>query len=109
MKILELFAEQQRPLAITEIAPRRLEFPLSSTFGLLRSLVSLGYLNLEAESHTYLPTVRLALLGAWVACSKQLDELLSWSWRASDRTRQAARLEPRPPPGGYFRRVLRPT
>jgi IclR family transcriptional regulator, KDG regulon repressor len=65
MMILELFAEEQRPLAITEIA-RRLGFPLSSTFGLLHSLVTLGYLNLEVESHTYLPTLRVALLGAWV-------------------------------------------
>jgi DNA-binding IclR family transcriptional regulator len=65
MMILELFAEEQRPLAITEIA-QRLRFPLSSTYGLLHSLVTLGYLNLEAESRTYLPTLRVALLGAWV-------------------------------------------
>jgi IclR family transcriptional regulator, KDG regulon repressor len=65
MMILELFAEEQRPLAITEIA-QRLRFPLSSTFGLLHSLVTLGYLNFEAESRTYLPTLRVALLGAWV-------------------------------------------
>lgn len=65
IRIFELFAEAQRPLTLSEIAAS-LALPVSSAHALARSLTGLGYLNLEPETRTYVPTVRLALLGGWV-------------------------------------------
>lgn len=65
IRIFELFAEAQRPLTLTEIAGS-LQLPVSSAHALAHSLAHLGYLNLEPDSRTYVPTVRLALLGGWI-------------------------------------------
>ncbi|AUC99732.1 IclR family transcriptional regulator [Bradyrhizobium sp. SK17] len=50
---------------MTEIA-RRLNYPPSSTSALLKSLVELGYLDHDRQTRSYLPTVRVALLGGWL-------------------------------------------
>jgi DNA-binding IclR family transcriptional regulator len=65
LRIFEYFAEIERAAAMTEIA-RRLSYPTSSTSALLRSLVELGYLDCDRRTRTYVPTVRIALLGSWV-------------------------------------------
>lgn len=65
LRIFEYFAEIERPAAMTEIA-RRLNYPTSSTSALLKSLVELGYLDHDRQARTYLPTVRVALLGGWL-------------------------------------------
>ena len=65
LQILELFDALQREARVSEIA-ERLGFPQSSTSMLLKSLAQLGYLDYDAGSRTFLPSPRVALLGAWL-------------------------------------------
>ncbi|OJY53849.1 MAG: hypothetical protein BGP17_07355 [Sphingomonas sp. 67-41] len=65
MEILEYFDDLQRASTVMEIADA-LGYPQSSTSALLRSLVSLGYLNYDAMARTYVTSSRVALLGSWV-------------------------------------------
>jgi DNA-binding IclR family transcriptional regulator len=64
-RVIEFFAEVRRPARANEIASR-LGFPQSSTSVLLNSLVRLGYLDYEVAAHTYFPSLRIAILGAWL-------------------------------------------
>lgn len=64
-EILELFDGSRVPLSATEIV-RKLGWPQSSTVALLKTLVSLGYLAYDTFERTYLPTMRVALLGGWM-------------------------------------------
>lgn len=65
LQIFEFFADVRKPSSATEIA-HNLGFPQSSTSMLLRSLVSLGYLDYHPEVRTFEPTIRLSLLGGWI-------------------------------------------
>jgi len=65
LEILEVFARQRRPLALKEILDE-LGYPTSSGSALMKSLVALGYLDYDRERRTYFPTMRIAVLGAWV-------------------------------------------
>lgn len=64
LQILELFKEMRRALSTTEIA-MELNFPISSTAALLKSLASLGYLHFDRTSRTYQASLRVGLLGGW--------------------------------------------
>lgn len=63
--VLELFDEKRRALSVAEIAKHHV-WPHSSTSSLMASLVALGYVHYDANKRTYLPSVRVALLGDWV-------------------------------------------
>lgn len=65
LRVLEFFAEIRRGARENEIA-ERLEMPQSSTSVLLASLVRLNYLSFDYSTHTYRPTLRVAMLGAWL-------------------------------------------
>jgi DNA-binding IclR family transcriptional regulator len=65
LEILEYFDDLQRQSTVMEIADA-LGYPQSSTSALLRSLVTTGYLNYDAQSRTYITSSRVALLGSWV-------------------------------------------
>lgn len=65
LRVLEFFAEIRREARANEIA-ERLEMPQSSTSVLLSSLVRLNYLDFDYPTHTYRPTLRVAMLGAWL-------------------------------------------
>jgi DNA-binding IclR family transcriptional regulator len=65
LEILEYFDDLQRQSTVMEIADA-LGYPQSSTSALLRSLVTMGYLNYDAHSRTYITSSRVALLGSWV-------------------------------------------
>ena len=65
LEILEVFARQRRPLALKEVL-EELGYPTSSGSALMKSLVSLGYLDYDRERRTYFPTMRIAVLGSWV-------------------------------------------
>lgn len=65
LRVLEFFAEIRRGARANEIA-ERLEMPQSSTSVLLGSLVKLNYLDFDYTTHTYQPTLRVAMLGAWL-------------------------------------------
>jgi IclR family acetate operon transcriptional repressor len=64
-EILELFDRWRRPLTGAEIA-KELRYPRSSTVGLVKSMVTLGYLAFDCIEFRYLPTIRLPRLGSWV-------------------------------------------
>ena len=72
LQVLELFESGRRPLRATEIA-QAMEMPQSSTSMLLRSLRELGYLDFDPRAKTYLPSLRVALLGAWLGASGVRD------------------------------------
>jgi DNA-binding IclR family transcriptional regulator len=65
-EVLERFDAVRRPLTLKEIA-HGLDYPISSAQALLKSLVVLGYLEYDRPSRTYLPTMRIAAVGRWVA------------------------------------------
>ena len=65
LQILEYFDDVRRPANMTEIS-RGLGYPESSTSILLRSLVTVGYLDFDRCKRTYRPTSRVRLLGSWV-------------------------------------------
>jgi len=65
LEILEYFDDLQRQSTVMEIADA-LGYPQSSTSALLRSLVTMGYLNYDAKKRTYITSSRVALLGNWV-------------------------------------------
>ncbi|WP_307355880.1 IclR family transcriptional regulator [Methylobacterium brachiatum] len=65
LQILEMFDEIQREARVSEIA-ERLNFPQSSTSVLLKCLAQMGYLDYDAGSRSFLPSPRVALLGAWL-------------------------------------------
>lgn len=64
-EVLEYFSEYQSAASADEVR-RALGYPQSSTSVLLRSLVSLGYLTYDPLQRRFRPTIRVALLGAWL-------------------------------------------
>lgn len=67
LRILEFF-DQRRGAAKANTVSRALGYPHSSTSALLRSLVAAGYLHYDRHKRLYVPTLRVAMLGAcWVA------------------------------------------
>lgn len=64
-EVLEYFSELQGAASADEVR-RALGYPQSSTSVLLRSLASLGYLTYDSYNRRFRPTIRIALLGAWL-------------------------------------------
>jgi DNA-binding IclR family transcriptional regulator len=65
LEVLELFAGTHRAATVAEVA-RDLGYPQSSTSILLADLARLGYLEQDAASRAYRPTLRVMLLGGWL-------------------------------------------
>jgi DNA-binding IclR family transcriptional regulator len=65
VQVLEYFDEVRRASSVAEVADHH-GWPHSSASMLMRSLVSLGYLYYDANGRTYLPSMRVALLGDWI-------------------------------------------
>jgi DNA-binding IclR family transcriptional regulator len=65
IRILVFFDDTRRPADVIEIS-EFLAYPRSLTSALLRSLVTMGYLNYDAHARTYLPTTRTTSPGDWV-------------------------------------------
>lgn len=64
-ELLELFEAECRPLRVVEIV-NRLDMPQSSISMLLKTLVARGYMEFDAATRTYCPSVRVSFLGDWV-------------------------------------------
>ncbi len=64
IKVLEYFDSIRREAGVADIA-RALGYPASSTVGLLKSLMDLGYL-VQDNQRMYRPTPRVTLLGGWI-------------------------------------------
>ena len=65
IEILEYFKLFRQPRAMSEIAIA-LGYPQSSTTVLLKTLVTLGYLNFDRKERLYFPTPKVTALGDWV-------------------------------------------
>lgn len=65
-EVLELFDARREPLTLKQVCDQH-RYPASSGAAILKSLVRLGYLEYDKTSRTYLPTMRIAALGGWVA------------------------------------------
>jgi DNA-binding IclR family transcriptional regulator len=65
LSLLEFFDDIKCEASVAEVADRH-GWPHSSTSVLMRSLVTLGYLHYDAGSRTYMPSMRVALLGDWL-------------------------------------------
>lgn len=65
LALFELFSLCQRPLTIGQIADT-MNIPQPSVTMLVRNLVRIGYLEHDRADRTYLPTIRIMLLGSWV-------------------------------------------
>jgi len=89
LAIFEHFRLTRRPAGAGEIG-RALELPQSSTSMLLRNLVRLGYLDYAPAKRTYLPTLRVALMGDWIhevdPVAAPLEEALSHLQKATSET-----------------------
>lgn len=64
VQILELFEARQTALSINQIV-EGLRLPQSSVSSLVKSLVTLGYLNRVEGTRAFTPSERLAFLGHW--------------------------------------------
>jgi DNA-binding IclR family transcriptional regulator len=65
LAIFEVFEMERRALTISELV-ERLKIPQSSTSTLMKSLVTKGFVEFDAHTRRYRPSVRLAFLGNWV-------------------------------------------
>lgn len=65
IEILEFFKKVRQPRAMSEIAAA-LGYPQSSATVLLKTLVSLGYLNFDRTQRLYFPTPKVTSLGDWI-------------------------------------------
>lgn len=89
---MELFDRLRRPMGLKEISGQ-LSYPVSSAAMVLKSLVVLGYLEYDRRSRTYLPTMRIAVLGNWVPETLFGDaNMLPTMAHLRDRTRETVIL-----------------
>jgi DNA-binding IclR family transcriptional regulator len=65
LSIFEYFDRMRSPRTLSEIS-QDLDYPVSSTLALLRSVQGMGYLNYNHDRKSYSPSVRFALLGKWI-------------------------------------------
>ncbi|MEM0987634.1 MAG: helix-turn-helix domain-containing protein [Pseudomonadota bacterium] len=65
LDIFEAFEAQQRALTISELVDL-LQIPQSSMSTLIKSLVAKGFVEYEAQTRRYRPSIRLAFVGNWV-------------------------------------------
>lgn len=107
IEILEQFDRLRRPLTLKEIC-HDLAYPVSSAQALLKSLVVLGYLEYDRPSRTYLPTMRIAVLGRWVSEGLFGEaEVLPMMRRLRDRTGETAILGVRSDLFAHYVHVVR--
>ena len=64
-EIFEHFQLKRSPLSLQDIC-QAFDYPASSASALLKSLVTLGYLEYNKTDRTYMPTMKIADLGSWV-------------------------------------------
>lgn len=65
LALFELFSRVEHPLTVTQVA-RELDIPQPSATMLLYNLVERGYLDWDREQRTFIPTMRVMLLGSWI-------------------------------------------
>ncbi|MEM1261749.1 MAG: helix-turn-helix domain-containing protein [Pseudomonadota bacterium] len=63
-EIFELFERERRAMSAKEVATA-LNYPLTSTHALLKSIHDLGYADYDAERWTYVPSPALSMVSEW--------------------------------------------
>ena len=76
LALLEFFRRTKAAASVTEISAA-LGIPQSSTSVLLKSLVSLNYVEYDSGTRTFLPSYRVALLGDWIQRARFGDERIT--------------------------------
>jgi DNA-binding IclR family transcriptional regulator len=71
LEVFEFFLQRRRPATVNDVVTA-LGYPQSSASGLLKTLTKLRYLHYDRYERTYLPTIRIAILGGWL-----YDEMFS--------------------------------
>lgn len=66
IEVLEFFRDHREPRSLKQLT-EALGYPQSSTTVLLKSLVTLGYINYDRVRRVYFPTLRVASLGDWIS------------------------------------------
>lgn len=84
--LLELFAQEQRPLSLTELG-RLMAIPISSCFGLVRTLQARGYLYEARRRAGYYPTKRLLTVSQRISAG---DDFVGRFERVLDDLRNAS-------------------
>lgn len=64
-RVLELLDSKRMPLRLKDFTDA-LQSPTSSTAELLKNMAEAGYLAFDVRTRSYMPTSRVAQLGAWV-------------------------------------------
>lgn len=86
MALLELFAGREEPLRVGEVAAA-ISIPQPSATMILRNLTDMGYLSYDAKTRRFGPTMRVMLLGNWIArrhpAADRLPDALAELHRAS--------------------------
>ncbi|MEL7259669.1 MAG: helix-turn-helix domain-containing protein, partial [Pseudomonadota bacterium] len=75
LDIFEAFEAEQRALTISELVDL-LQIPQSSMSTLIKSLVARGFVEYNAETRRYQPSVRLSFVGNWVLGSTDVNARL---------------------------------
>lgn len=87
--ILEHFRVLKRPASVGQLA-HGLNLPQSSVSVLLKSMVTLGYLDFFPETRVFMPSLRVALLSDWLGAvdpvAQQLSDRLTSLQRATGET-----------------------
>ncbi|AUL46288.1 IclR family transcriptional regulator [Bordetella trematum] len=76
LDVLNLFAEEQKPLLYSEIAAQ-MQIPLSSCHGLLKTMVARGYLYEIGKKLGYYPTQKLMHVASLICPADPLNALLA--------------------------------
>lgn len=76
LALLEYFRRTKASASVTDLSSA-LAMPQSSTSVLLKSLVSLNYLDYDFETRRFLPSYRVALLGDWIERARFGDERIT--------------------------------
>ncbi|HMN81469.1 MAG TPA: IclR family transcriptional regulator C-terminal domain-containing protein [Burkholderiaceae bacterium] len=68
LRVFEYFDRVERPVGVMELS-EALQMPRSSTAALVALLVQTGYLSHDRAARSYMPTMKLAQTGLWVAAA----------------------------------------
>jgi DNA-binding IclR family transcriptional regulator len=76
LELLEYFRDRQTPATVVEVSTA-LHIPQSSASVLLKTLVSLNYLDYNPIDRRFLPSYRVTLLGDWIQRARFGDQRLT--------------------------------
>lgn len=91
LQILEYIDSKQRAVTIAELS-ESLDFPQSSTSALVQSMINAGYLVVDHDGRSILPSSRVAALGNWVAPTVSRADIKSLMIAVGERTNQTILL-----------------